>query len=59
VIDMLFGTFKNPEYFEPEAGYYPGAWTRIPEMLVGFDVSTPRREPGRAPEVSGRSPLAS
>jgi sterol desaturase/sphingolipid hydroxylase (fatty acid hydroxylase superfamily) len=52
VIDMLFGTFKNPDYFEPEAGFYPGAWKRIPEMLVGIDVATPRDGRASVPELS-------
>jgi sterol desaturase/sphingolipid hydroxylase (fatty acid hydroxylase superfamily) len=45
LIDMLFGTFENPEYFVPEAGFYPGASGRLLAMLVGVDVSRPAREP--------------
>lgn len=38
IIDMLFGTFENPEYFEPDAGFYPGASNRLLAMLVGVDI---------------------
>jgi len=45
VIDMLFGTFRNPRSIEDTAcGFYDGASRRIAEMLVGIDVSTPRVE---------------
>lgn len=41
--DMVFGTFKNPQSVDDvKAGFYRGASARIPEMLVGFDVSAPR-----------------
>jgi sterol desaturase/sphingolipid hydroxylase (fatty acid hydroxylase superfamily) len=40
--DLLFGTFKNPARWEGQAGFYEGASGRIPEMLIGIDVSTPR-----------------
>jgi sterol desaturase/sphingolipid hydroxylase (fatty acid hydroxylase superfamily) len=40
--DMLFGTFRNPRSVEGvECGFYVGASTRIPEMLIGRDVSQP------------------
>jgi len=39
--DMLFGTFRNPERFEGEVGFYNGASARIGEMLIGRDVSNP------------------
>jgi len=42
VFDMIFGTFKNAERFEPETGFYDGASKRIGEMLVFRDVSRPR-----------------
>lgn len=41
IMDMLFGTFRNPARFHSENGFYDGASARIPEMLVGRDVSTP------------------
>lgn len=44
LIDMLFGTFENPEYFSAEAGFYPGSSGRFLEMLVGIDGSVPERD---------------
>ena len=41
VIDMLFGTYENPETFEGEAGFYDGASNRVVDMLLGRDVSEP------------------
>ncbi len=40
IIDMLFGTFKNPKSFEKETGYYLGASNRILEMLRFKDVTS-------------------
>lgn len=41
--DMLFGTFRNPRTVEGlQTGFYDGASVRIPEMLIGRDVSTPK-----------------
>ncbi|HSW06639.1 sterol desaturase family protein [Aquabacterium sp.] len=43
--DMVFGTFRNPRVGRehmPLQGFYPGASARIPEMLLGRDVSEPR-----------------
>lgn len=40
--DIVFGTFRNPEAFQPEHGFYPGASERIPEMLAFQDVTSPR-----------------
>jgi sterol desaturase/sphingolipid hydroxylase (fatty acid hydroxylase superfamily) len=42
--DMLFGTFRNPESWEGEVGFYNGASSRMGEMLVWRDVSEPRTE---------------
>lgn len=39
IIDMLFGTFRNPETWEEPAGFYDGASRRVGEMLIGRDVS--------------------
>jgi sterol desaturase/sphingolipid hydroxylase (fatty acid hydroxylase superfamily) len=44
IIDMMFGTFVNPRTLEDTAvGFYKGASNRIPEMLVGIDVSEPKK----------------
>lgn len=53
VIDMLFGTFRNPASSDAPVGFYEGASSRLPEMLIGRDVSVPPESsrvtaPGRA-----------
>ncbi|WP_350292689.1 sterol desaturase family protein [uncultured Croceitalea sp.] len=40
IIDMLFGTFKNPNSFQEETGYYLGASKRILDMLMLKDVTS-------------------
>jgi sterol desaturase/sphingolipid hydroxylase (fatty acid hydroxylase superfamily) len=50
--DIVFGTFRNPEGFQVEHGFYQGGSERIPEMLAFRDVSTPKVD------VSGDSELA-
>jgi sterol desaturase/sphingolipid hydroxylase (fatty acid hydroxylase superfamily) len=45
--DIIFGTFRNPEGFQREHGFYPGASERLPEMIAFRDVSTPRDEANR------------
>jgi sterol desaturase/sphingolipid hydroxylase (fatty acid hydroxylase superfamily) len=42
VIDMIFGTYRNPEAFEGAAGFYDGASSRVVDMLLGRDVSEPK-----------------
>lgn len=42
--DIVFGTFRNPEGFQREHGFYAGASARIPEMLAFRDVSTPKEQ---------------
>jgi sterol desaturase/sphingolipid hydroxylase (fatty acid hydroxylase superfamily) len=37
--DIVFGTFHNPKDFAAEAGFYPGASARIPQMLAFRDVA--------------------
>jgi sterol desaturase/sphingolipid hydroxylase (fatty acid hydroxylase superfamily) len=39
VIDMLFGTFKNPRERAAQAGFWDGASARLGRMLLGRDVS--------------------
>lgn len=39
IIDMIFGTFKNPRSFEKETGFYLGASNRIWDMLSLKDVT--------------------
>lgn len=42
IFDILFGTFHNPKEFEHKTGFYHGASSRIGDMLLGRDVTTPR-----------------
>jgi sterol desaturase/sphingolipid hydroxylase (fatty acid hydroxylase superfamily) len=44
IFDMIFGTFRNPETFQGQTGYYDGASSRVLAMLVGIDVSAPVRD---------------
>ena len=39
LFDILFGTFKNPEKYVPETGFYQGASNRVADMLLFKDVS--------------------
>jgi len=40
--DIVFGTFRNPGMVQGlQTGFYRGASSRIPEMLIGRDVSAP------------------
>lgn len=41
VIDMLFGTFVNPNTFVEECGFYDGASARVIDMHFFRDVSRP------------------
>ncbi|MBV1909547.1 MAG: sterol desaturase family protein [Kangiellaceae bacterium] len=38
VFDIIFGTFKNPEHFNQEIGFYHGASAKIPELLFFKDL---------------------
>jgi len=40
--DMLFGTFRNPESFPAQYGFWNGASARMGAMLAGRDVSEQR-----------------
>lgn len=39
--DILFGTFRNPETWKEEQGFWDGASARMIPMLLGRDVSEP------------------
>ncbi|OGT70810.1 MAG: fatty acid hydroxylase [Gammaproteobacteria bacterium RIFCSPLOWO2_02_FULL_57_10] len=47
VIDIVFGSFYNPHGFS-ETGFYDGASSRVPEMLLWQDVYKPREEVAKA-----------
>jgi sterol desaturase/sphingolipid hydroxylase (fatty acid hydroxylase superfamily) len=52
LIDMLFGTFRNPEGFSGENGFYDGASARVLDMLSFRDVSRPREPAGSLPRAA-------
>lgn len=39
IFDILFGTFKNPKGYEHETGFYPGASSRVMDMLTFQDIN--------------------
>jgi sterol desaturase/sphingolipid hydroxylase (fatty acid hydroxylase superfamily) len=41
IFDILLGTFRNPKGYETDTGFYPGASSRITDMLRFRDVSKP------------------
>jgi len=48
LFDMLFGTFKNPETYVEETGFYVGASARVVEMMLFKDVAAAeQRDEGR------------
>ena len=48
VWDLVLGTFRNPEKFVAQAGFWHGASGRVGAMLIGRDVSLPA-EPAPPP----------
>jgi sterol desaturase/sphingolipid hydroxylase (fatty acid hydroxylase superfamily) len=51
--DLLFGTFRNPAEFMPEAGFWDGASAQVGAMLMGRDVGQPPVAPVRhSPEAT-------
>ena len=50
--DLVFGTFRNPKDFAPEAGFYDGASSRTFAMLIGRDVGEPAVAVETAKEVT-------
>ena len=53
-IDMLFGTFRNPQDFVEECGFWDGASRQVGAMLAGRDVGQPTSvyNPGRSASLS-------
>lgn len=39
LFDVVFGTFKNPVTHQKETGFYPGASSRVLDMLLARDIS--------------------
>jgi len=55
VIDMIFGTFRNPAGYEIETGFYDGASARVADMLLFQDVSEPVETSGETGELEDAS----
>lgn len=45
LLDMLFGTFRNPRTWVGQTGFYDGASRRVADMLLFRDVSRPEESP--------------
>lgn len=58
IIDMLFGTFRNPEVWQEKAGFYDGGSERVLDMLLGRDISS-AASGGEAAEGAQRPPVSS
>ncbi|TGY89935.1 sterol desaturase family protein [Marinicauda algicola] len=56
IVDMMFGTFRNPKTRVEATGFYDGASARIVDMLLFRDVSKPRDErPAQASPEAGHA----
>ncbi|MBT5185864.1 MAG: sterol desaturase family protein [Kordiimonadaceae bacterium] len=56
LMDIIFGTFRNPKSGEyPEAGFYNGASTRIPEMLIFRDVTRDQKDDTKKTIISNEA----
>ena len=42
--DILFGTFRNPKEYVKETGFYPGASSKIGDMLLFRDVTKQKKD---------------
>ncbi len=49
--DLLFGTFRNPAEFMPEAGFWDGASAKVGALLLGRDVGQPVAPLRQSPEA--------
>lgn len=45
IFDMLFGTFRNPDRWRGQAGFWNGASAQLGSLLLGRDVTRPGLEP--------------
>lgn len=46
MFDILLGTFHNPKEFARETGFYPGASSRIGDMILFKDINAAQNTPG-------------
>jgi len=57
LFDILFGTFRNPQDFAGECGFYDGASAKVPQMLAFRDIASGDYDPSmnlRPPEATHR-----
>ncbi len=45
LFDILFGTFRNPKDFAPQAGFYDGASAKLFEILTFKDIASSEYDP--------------
>ncbi len=48
IVDILFGTFRNPETRSPRIGFFDGGGRRVGRMLLGVDATEPDANGGHA-----------
>ena len=49
--DIVFGTFRNPDDFAAEYGFWDGASRQLGRLLVGQDVTVPHTVAVAEPEA--------
>ena len=55
VWDLVFGTFSNPRTVEgTQVGFYDGASSRVLDLLIGRDASSPKPQSRQRPATSDR-----
>lgn len=47
LFDIILGTFNNPKGFANETGFYPGASSRIADMILFKDINSNKELPGQ------------
>ncbi len=56
--DLVLGTFRNPARFEGDVGFWPGASSRVGDLLLGRDVAGMASATRGAPSRSRRPPAS-
>lgn len=47
LFDIMFGTFRNPDEYAPESGFYDGASAKFREMLTFKDIASDASNPSK------------
>ena len=58
LIDLMFGTFRNPADFAPTQGFWEGASAKLAPMFAGRDVTRPKAGTELSRSVSSRRIVA-